>query len=112
MARANNGGWDFVKQGGIYQYKEDGLVAMVEILEEENTEEFYSFRLRVLAANMNMVGTEFNVGHAKDPGGFWSGMQQFYETPEYVMLPIGTPWKYALSGYETVGLEGFNKHGG
>lgn len=37
MARANNGGWDFIKVGQQYQYKEDGIIAIVTVLEDNST---------------------------------------------------------------------------
>ena len=94
MSRANDGGWDFVKVGEVYQYKEDWLVGMFEVIEISSDEEFYGFKLRPLLTNTNIGKDSFDISHSKDPGGMWSGMQQLYETPEYINLPIGTPWKY------------------
>lgn len=93
MARSEDGGWDFVKQGETYQYKEDGggigtaVVGMFEILEDNSDDEFYSFLVRVVEGNhaLKVWGREpFSVGHRKNIGGIYSGMPQFYETPEYM----------------------------
>ncbi len=93
MARANDGGWDFIKVGEIYQYKESPFIGMVKILEDNSDEECYRFKIQVLQGNDDMMGSEpFDISHVKDPGGVWNEMMQFYETPEYVPLPIGTPW--------------------
>lgn len=92
MTRANNGGWDFIRVGKIYQYKEDNFIAMVKILEDNSNEEFYEFRIRIFLSNYDIGKREFDVFHAKDPGGFWSDMLQFYEEPVYIMFPAETPW--------------------
>ena len=85
MSRANNGGWDFVKVGKTYQYKEDGWIAMVTILEDNSTEEQYAFKLKIEKSTLNHQGdAEFEISHAKDIGGYYSGMMQLYEVPEYV----------------------------
>jgi hypothetical protein len=93
MARANNNGWDFIKVGKEYQYKEDHFVGMVKILEDNSDEEMYRFKIQVMKANCKDIGPEpFDVSHSKNPGGYYSGMLQFYETPEYIVLPIGSEW--------------------
>ena len=92
MARSENGGWDFIKQGETYQYKEDGggigtaVIGMVEILEDNSGDEYYNFKVRVVQGNhaLRVWGNEpFDVGHAKNIGGIYSGMPQFYKEPEY-----------------------------
>ena len=85
MARANNKGWDFVKVGETYQYKEDGWIAMVKILEDNSTEEEYAFVLQTEKAT-DLPPTEdgkFDISHAKEMQGMFSGMLQLYSTPEY-----------------------------
>jgi hypothetical protein len=82
MARANNGGWDFVKVGGVYQYKEEGQIAIVKVLSTEPDPNYYRFQLSVLAATFPF-DKEFEVVHHKNPGGYWNEMQQFYPDPEY-----------------------------
>lgn len=93
MSRAPNGGWDFVKVGNEYQYKEDGFIATVLILEDTSTPEEYRFKLQVLESNYPAPDDSFNISHAKKCG-YWNDMKQFYEKPKYIMLPIGTPWPY------------------
>lgn len=106
MARANDNGWDFVKAGCIFQYKEEGCVAMVKVLEDHSTAEYYNFKVMVLASAGDFPeGAEFDVVHSKNPGGYWSGMLQFYESAEYIPLPIGKPWPKALPGHEYEGLK-------
>lgn len=90
MSRATNGGWDFVKVGGIYQYKEDGWVAMVKIIEDNSTNEEYRFKLQTQEATDEPPTEEgeeegvFNISHIKDMGGMlYSGMLQLYKEPEY-----------------------------
>jgi hypothetical protein len=84
MARANSGGWDFVKVDGIYQYKEDSFIAMVKVLEDSSTPSEYRFKVLIQKATEDPGNPEFNISHAKDPGGYWSGMMQIYETEEYM----------------------------
>ena len=91
MSRAPEG-WDFVKVGGIYQYKEDWFIGIVEVLEDNSTDEYYSFKLNVLQSTHEL--SIFDVSYKKEEKGYYSGMSQFYDYPEYVMLPLGTPWKY------------------
>jgi hypothetical protein len=84
MARANNNGWDFVKVGKTYQYKEDGFIAMVTILEDNSDEKYYRFKIRVEKSNfMPPQNGEFEISHIKDLGGVYSGMLQLYETEAY-----------------------------
>ena len=104
MSRANEG-WDFIKVGKVYQYKEDIFVAMVKVLEDNSAEDFYKFKLQVLASNLDMAGEEFDIEHQKDTGGYWNGMLQLYESPEYIPLPLGTPWPYALKRHEFEGIK-------
>ena len=87
MSRANNGGWDFVKVGETYQYKEDGWIAMVTILEDNSTEEQYAFKLKIEKSTIEPQEGEFgefDISHAKGLSGYYSGMMQLYEAPEYV----------------------------
>ncbi len=85
MARANNGGWDFVKKGGTYQYKEDGWIAEVTVLEDNSTPEEYSFKLQVEKATNKLVGDDiFDVSYSKEITGYFNGMAQFYKRAEYM----------------------------
>ena len=100
MARPNNSGWDFIKVGKIYQYREEWeidsvLIAMVEILEDHSNDEFYEFRVKPLMGTEELRETgpgSFTIKHVKSVLEVYSGMPQFYENEEYTMLPIGTPW--------------------
>jgi hypothetical protein len=84
MARANNHGWDFVKVGKTYQYKEDWFIAMVTIIEDSSDDEEYRFKLKVEKANAEPPQNgEFEIAHMKEPGGYWSGMLQFFENEDY-----------------------------
>lgn len=84
MARANNGGWDFVKVGSTYQYKEDGWIAMVKIIEDNSTADEYRFKLWVeKATDEPPQDGEFEISHAKEVDGYYSGMLQIYEHEEY-----------------------------
>lgn len=105
MARGNEG-WDFVKVGEIYQYKEDGMICMVRVLEDTSDEEWYKFQVKILASNQDHAGSVFIVAHNKTVSGYYSGMSQFYETPEYLPMPLGTPWPYfEEEEHRTLGIE-------
>lgn len=98
-------GWDWVTKGGIYQYKEDAFVAMVQILENESDAKQYKFKVRILACNGVLEpGAEVYVVHEKNFQGVYSGMIQFYRGVEYIPLPPGQPWPKALPGHEYEGL--------
>ncbi len=84
MARANNNGWDFVKEGEIYQYKEDGYIAMIKILKDNSNEEFYDFELEIIKATMDIGQPEFNISHNKEISGYYSGMIQLYKHEDYM----------------------------
>jgi hypothetical protein len=106
MARSNNGGWDFVEEGKIYQYKEEGYISMVEILANCSNDKEYRFKVKVLASDGGFEpGVEFEVMSVKNLKGYYSGMSQFYQELEYCPLPIGRPWPKALSGHEREGLD-------
>jgi hypothetical protein len=83
MARAYNGGWDFVKVGGQYQYKEDWMIAMVTVLEDNSTDKEYIFKLRVDNCNIEPSKEEFEITHIKEKAGYYSGMMQLFEHKEY-----------------------------
>lgn len=85
MARANNGGWDFVTVGKSYQYKEDWFIAIVTVLEDRSDEKYYRFLLRIDKAT-DMADddrSEFVLEHVKNLDGYYSGMSQLYEGEEY-----------------------------
>lgn len=87
MATANNNGWDFVKAGETYQYKEDWFIGDVKILEDNSDDEQYKFTVEVVETtdpDCFPIGREFEVSHAKDFNGYWSGMINFYKNPEYI----------------------------
>lgn len=96
MARiSDKGSWDFVNKGGIYQYKEDSMIAIVEVVEDNSDDEQYSFKLRIIACNYNFPES-FNVSGKKGFKGFYSGMSQFFIEPEYMPLPMGTKWPFVF----------------
>jgi len=93
MSRGANGGWDFIKVGGVYQYKESPFIGMVEILEDNSDDEYYSFKVQAVEGNM-AIPEPFTVSLLKSNNAIWHEMCQFYEVPEYIPLPLGTPWEW------------------
>jgi len=85
MASAYNGGWDFVKIGAIYQYKEGSFIAMVKILEDNSNDKYYKFKVRVEQANYKPPGSgEFEIINIKENNDYYSGMLQLYKYPAYL----------------------------
>ena len=90
MARSEDGGWDFIKVGNTYQYKEEmgigsAVIAMVEIIEDNSGDAFYSFVVKRVKGGKEFGDKPFAVSHRKNIGGIYSGMPQFYEEPCYMM---------------------------
>jgi hypothetical protein len=84
MAVSNNNGWDFIKAGNTYQYKEGSFIAEVTILEDSSDNEYYRFNLRVEKSTYKpSENGEFEVIGIKGDNGYYSGMLQFFESPEY-----------------------------
>jgi len=86
MTTAHNKGWDFVKVGKTYQYKESGFLATVEILEDNSTETEYRFKLQTKTASSTPPTEDgiFEISHIKELNGYYSGMMNIYETTEYI----------------------------
>jgi len=85
--------WGFIKQGGVYQYKEDYIILIVEILEDNSTDNEYVFKLRPIAGTFK-VTEPFEIRFPKSFTGRYSGQMQFYDEPEYIPLPLGTKWPF------------------
>jgi len=94
MARANNGGWDFVKVGGTYQVKEDHAIYGIRVLEDKSTSNEYIFVVCPTYSNVKIKNEPFVISSPKNLTGMFSGMLQIYEHEEYMPLPIGTPWPF------------------
>ncbi|HPH21862.1 MAG TPA: hypothetical protein PLE32_23895 [Haliscomenobacter sp.] len=86
MARPNNGGWDFIKVGGSYQYYEAGAVFMVTVLQDLSTPSLYEFLIRIDKAERDLGPTDSSpqvkISHDKKDG-VYGGMSQFFETERY-----------------------------
>jgi len=85
MSRGTDNGWDFVKVGETYQYKESGWIAMVKVLEDNSTDEEYNFKLQVEKSSWAFPGPpkSFTLSHNKNFNGVYSGMNQLYENEAY-----------------------------
>lgn len=93
MGTAHNNGWDFVKVGSIYQYKEDSCICRIEILEDLSNNEYYEFIVKVLESNWKFENTKFHISHSKDFTGYYNGMLNIYEQDEYY-FPKGYPYNF------------------
>ena len=89
MARANNNGWDFVKVGESYQYKEDWFIADVHVLEDNSDDDYYKFKLRIDKSSMGFKSDPepFDISATKKLTGVYSGQLQLYPFPEYRYEP-------------------------
>ena len=85
MARATNGGRDFVKVGWVYQYKEDWFIAKVRVNKDTSDKEAYRFNVTTLKANDDPISVTFDVMYTKLENGYFSGMSQFYKEDEYTV---------------------------
>ena len=85
MSSASNHGWDFVKVGGVYQYKESFFIAMITILEDNSTDKMYDFKIEFGKNNSKSIkpGTVTTISHVKDFDGAYSGMMQIYKNAIY-----------------------------
>ena len=83
MATIHNNGWDFVKEGETYQYKEGGLIGMVKILENKSTDEEYRFLIKFLKSTFDVGEDPITISGTKRIDGHYSGMCNFYEHEEY-----------------------------
>jgi hypothetical protein len=86
MARAcDSGGWDFIKVGETYQYKEGGLIADILILEDRSTDEFYVFKVRFVASSypIEKGNREMEISYSKTFKGYFHGMSQLFSNSPY-----------------------------
>ena len=93
MARGNDykyvngkriGGWDFVQVGQTYQFKEEHLIAMVKVMEDNSSFKEYRFKLRVEKANYPPPQNgEFKISQIMDSDTYYSGMSQIFENEVY-----------------------------
>jgi hypothetical protein len=84
--KGSRGSWDFIKVGKLYQYKEDSIIFVVEILEDNSTEDYYEFLVLPIAGTIP-AREQFTIGFNKSMTGAYNGQAQFYETPEYMFFP-------------------------
>lgn len=111
MTRCNSPvAWDFIKVGGLYQYKEDAMISIVEVLSDTSDDGKYEFLLHPLASNMD-VSRNFTCMSSKENTMFYSGKAEFFQEMEYAVLPIGARWPYIfdpdkLEGSEFIFMEG------
>ena len=95
MTTAHKNGWNFVKVGETYQYKEDWFIATVEVLEDNSTEDEYKFKLQTISSNISPHDDGlFELTHVKNIEGYYSGMMNLYKQPEYIFEEV---WKKELT---------------
>jgi hypothetical protein len=95
MATADNGGWDFVKEGKTYQYKQGDLVGRIKVLEDNSTDTTYIFKVVVEKATKKPIEVEFPINHKKDLNDAWvennqADMMQIYPKSE---LKVTYAWE-------------------
>ena len=65
MASAHDHGWNFLKVGETYQYKEGKFVAMVLIVEDNSTDDLYQFVIEILEATFKPANLRFEISCIK-----------------------------------------------
>jgi hypothetical protein len=91
MTTAHKNGWDFVKVDETYQYKEDWFIATVKVLEDNSTPDEYKFKLQTMSSNIDIHDDGiFELTHTKNLDGYYSGMMNLYQHPEYLFTEV---WK-------------------
>ena len=90
MARAVNKGWDFVKVGETYQYKEDWFIAMVTVLEDLSDDNNYHFKLQMEKASHTPFFAKdgiFELSHIKKSMEYLAGWLN-YMKPKLICVNI------------------------
>ena len=77
MASAQNHGWDFLKVGETYQYKEGKFIAMVQIDEDNSTDDSYQFVIEILKATYKPAKQRFEISCIKSIDFGYPGMVHF-----------------------------------
>jgi len=87
-------GWDFVKLGGFYQFREDNFIAKVKVIKDNSDEKYYNFRLEIqphpgfpstvpdstIVPEESGTGSKiFEVGYKKGETDFFGLDMHFYE---------------------------------
>lgn len=93
MATPHNGGWDFIEVGKQYQYKESGLIGVIEVLSDDSTDEEYSFEIKFVKAVRDFGGEPFRISSPKNLNVYYNGMVNIYEHEEYY-IPSGYKYNY------------------
>jgi len=65
MASAQDHGWNFLNVGENYQYKEGKFIAMVQIVEDNSTDDFYQFVSEILEAIYEPAKQRFQISCIK-----------------------------------------------
>jgi len=85
MERPYEGGWDFIKAGEVYQYKEGGFIAMVTVLEVKSDDAYYVFIIRIEKATYKPAREIYDITASKSDHVGYPGMVFFgkKEKPGY-----------------------------
>jgi len=90
MSTAQNNGWDFVKIGETYQYKEGSFIAMISIIEDNSDEENYRFTIKILEANREPLLIICDIFSQKKISFGYPGMCLIYKS---IMYNCEYKWK-------------------
>jgi hypothetical protein len=89
MARPINNGWDFIRVGKTYHYREGRLVAEIEVTEDNSTIERYDFQIKINKSIIkDATRKTIRCDHIKDIKGIYSGMPALYEMSDNVYTDI------------------------
>ena len=83
MASAQDHGWDFLKVGETYQYKQGKFIAMVQIADDNSTDDFYQFVIEILEATYKPAKLRFEISCIKSIDFGYPGMVYFFDKIEF-----------------------------
>lgn len=83
MSTSPNNGWDFVKIGETYQYKEGSFIAMISIVEDKSDDEYYRFTIKILEANREPPSMICDIISQKGLSFGYPGMSKIFKKMMY-----------------------------
>ena len=83
MASAQDHGWGILNVGETYQFKEGKFIAMVQIVEDNSTDDFYQFVIEILEATYKPAKLRFEISCIKSIDFGYPGMRHFFDKIEF-----------------------------
>jgi hypothetical protein len=83
MASAQDNGWNFLNVGETYQYKEGKFIAIVQIVEDNSSDDFYQFVIEILEATSKLAKLRFEISCIKSIDFGYPGMVHYFDKIEF-----------------------------